>query len=127
MSNTIKDSLQTRYRWLGTGLALLAYAFLLAPIFVVVPIAFGTGSDLSFPPKEYSLDLFRTFFSSPDWTGPLLQSAKVSVITTIVTLLTGVPAAYGIARYEFPGRKIISALMMSSLVVPTIVTALGLY
>ncbi|MCA0849817.1 ABC transporter permease [Salipiger thiooxidans] len=127
MSDTIKDTLQLRYRRLGTSLAALSYLFLLAPLFVVVPIAFGTGSDMSFPPKDYSLDLFRIFFSSPDWTGPLLQSAKVSIITMIVTLLTGVPAAYGIARYDFPGKKLISALMMSSLVVPTIVTALGLY
>ncbi|MDD9724630.1 ABC transporter permease [Roseovarius sp. SK2] len=127
MSEKIKDPIQARLSRFGTLLATLGYLFLLAPIFVVVPIAFGPPGDLNFPPEEFSVELFRIFFSSSDWTDPVLMSAKVSVITTIVVLLTAVPAAYGVARYNFPGKSLISGLMMSSLVVPTIVTALGLY
>lgn len=121
------DPLRKRYRFLGSGLALLCYAFLLLPIVVVVPVAFGTANDMQFPPREYSLDLFRIFFSSPEWINPALQSLRVAVMTTIVVLLVGVPAAYGIVRFQFIGKKLITSLLVSSLIVPTIVTGLGLY
>ena len=57
----------------------------------------------------------------------MLQSAKVASISTVVVLLVGVPAAYGIARFRFPGRGLIMGAMMSPLVIPSIVTALGFY
>lgn len=128
MSNhEISDPAGRRLRLLGTTLAVLVYMFLLVPIVIVVPIAFGPAQEIAFPPSSYSLDLFRLFFSSPDWSNPLLQSLKVSVASTIIVLLAGVPAAYGIARYDFPGKALIAGAMMSSLIIPTIVTALGLY
>lgn len=126
-SRMIRDPESRRLRVLGTSLAVLVYIFLLMPIVVVIPIAFGPANELRFPPSSYSLDLFRQFLSSPAWTGPLLQSAKVACISTLVVLLVGVPAAYGIARFDFPGKGVIAGTMLSSLVIPTIVTALGLY
>ena len=127
MIDEIADGLTNRFRRLGTSLATLVYVFLLAPIVVVIPVAFGTRNELRFPPSHYSLDLFRIFFTSPEWTGPLLQSLRVATITTVVVLVIGVPAGYGIARFSFPGRKLIAAMLTSSLVIPTIITSLGLY
>lgn len=123
----IRDPLSRRLRGLGSLLAALVYLFLLLPIVVVVPMAFGPANELSFPPSSLSLDLFRQFLSSPAWTDPLLQSARVAAISTVVVLLIGVPAAYGIARFDFPGKTVIMGSMMSPLVIPSIVTALGFY
>lgn len=127
MTTKIHDPLARNYRWLGTVLAVLCYLFLLIPIAVVIPIAFGPANELSFPPSEFSVELFRQFLSSPAWTDPLLQSVKVAVMSTITVMIVGVPAGFGIARFDFPGKAIITATMLSSLVIPTIVTALGLY
>jgi len=127
MSDELIDPLKRRYRLLGAALAALVYIFLLVPSLIVIPISLGTEHEIRFPPREYSLDLYRIFFTSQAWTGPLLQSFKIAALTTVLTLLTAVPAAYGIVRYEFPGKRIISILMMSPLVVPAIVMALGLY
>lgn len=124
---TIRDPLTSRLRLLGTLLATLGYLFLLVPIAIVVPMAFGPANALSFPPSSYSLDLFRQFLSSSAWTGPLVQSARVACISTVIVLLVGVPAGYGIARYNFPGKTVLAGAMLSSLIIPTIVTALGLY
>lgn len=128
MSDTsIRDPQSRRLRLLGSALAALVYAFLLVPILVVIPMAFGSPNELNFPPSSYSLDLFRQFLSSPAWTGPLLQSVKVAAISTVAVLLLGVPAAYGLARFAFPGRAFVMGSMMSPLVIPSIVTALGFY
>lgn len=123
----IHDPLARGHRALGTFLAALCYLFLLMPIVVVVPIAFGPANELSFPPSEFSTELFRQFLTSPSWTTPLLQSVKVAILSTVIVLLVGVPAGFGIARHDFPGKVLISGTMLSSLIIPTIVTALGLY
>lgn len=123
----LKDPLKRRYRRLGTLLAALVYVFLLVPSLIVIPISFGTQHEIRFPPREFSLDLYRIFFSSPAWTGPLLQSVKIALMTTTLALVTAVPAAYGIVRYEFRGKQAITLLLMSPLVIPAIVMALGLY
>jgi putative spermidine/putrescine transport system permease protein len=123
----LRDPLKRRYRRFGTALALLVYAFLLLPSLIVIPVSFGTQHEIKFPPREFSLELYALFFSTPAWTDPLIQSAKIAALTTVLALITAVPAAYGIVRHDFPGKKFITVLMMSPLVIPAIVMALGLY
>lgn len=127
MSIIIRDPHSRRYRAVGTGLAVLVYLFLLAPIAVTVPMAFGPTNALTFPPTSYSLDLFWIFFNSPAWLASLLESLKVALASTAVAMLAGVPAGYWVARHEFVGKTLISGLIMSPLIVPTIVIGLGLY
>ncbi|WP_439406558.1 ABC transporter permease [Bradyrhizobium sp. DASA03076] len=127
MSELIRDPHSRRYRAAGTGLAVAVYLFLWAPIMVAVPMAFGTKNALSFPPTSYSLDLFRIFFTSSDWLGPLSVSLKIAVASTAVSLLAGVPAGYWIARHEFLGKSLITGVIMSPIVIPHVVIALGLF
>lgn len=127
MSELIHDPHSRRYRALGTGLAGAVYLFLLAPIVVTIPMAFGPTNELTFPPTSYSLDLFKIFVTSPYWLGPLFESLKVALASTAVAMLAGVPAGYWIARHEFVGKGLVTGIIMSPLIVPTIVTGLGLY
>lgn len=82
---------------------------------------------MTFPPKQWSLELYREFFISAAWMGPLWQSLKVAVSVMLIALIIGVPAAYGTVRFEFPGKRAIILLLMSPVLVPVIVVALGLY
>lgn len=123
----IRDPRSRRYRAVGTSLAIAVYLFLLAPIMVTIPMAFGPTNVLTFPPTSYSLDLFRIFFSSSAWLGPLSESIKVALASTAAAMVAGVPAGYWIARHEFLGKRIITSIIMSPLVVPSIVIGLGLY
>ncbi|MDF3181402.1 ABC transporter permease [Mesorhizobium sp. P17.1] len=127
MSGIIHDSQSRRYRALGTVLAVIVYVFLLSPIVVTVPMAFGPANTLTFPPDDYSLDLFRIFFSSPDWLGPLFQSIKIALATTTLSVLSGTLSAYWIVRHEFVGKRLVTSVIMSPLIVPGIVASLGLY
>ncbi|WP_128932035.1 ABC transporter permease subunit [Bradyrhizobium zhanjiangense] len=127
MSQTIHDPLSRRYRAMGTGLAVAIYLFLLVPIVVTFPMAFGPTNALTFPPKEYSFDLFNIFFHSPTWLASLFESLKVAVTAMTLAMLAGVPAGYWIARNDFVGKALVTGVIMSPLIVPTIVTALGLF
>ncbi|MGF6313442.1 putative spermidine/putrescine transport system permease protein [Bradyrhizobium sp. i1.8.4] len=127
MSAIIHDPHSRRYRAVGTGLAMLVYLFLLAPLLVAIPMAFGPVNSLTFPPPDYSLDLFRIFFNSPSWLGPLFESLKIALASMALAILAGVPAGYWIARHEFLGKELISGIILSPLIVPSIVMGLGLY
>lgn len=127
MSDALIDPRARRLQRLGTAFAVVAYAFLLVPILVVLPIAFGSTEEISFPPASYSLDLFRQFFASQSWVGALAESFKVATITTLIVMLAGVPAGYALARHDFIGKHAISGALLSTLVIPHIVTGLGLY
>lgn len=127
MPDIIRDPHSRRYRVVGTGLAIAVYLFLLFPIVVTVPMAFGPTNALTFPPATYSLDLFRIFFSSPAWQEPLFISVKIALASAAVAMIAGVPAGYWIARHEFVGKGLITSIIMSPLIVPTVVSGLGLY
>jgi molybdate transport system permease protein len=59
-----------------------------------------------------------------DWF-PLALSLQVALLATIVTAVVGVPAAWLLARRHFAGRDLISATLLTPLVLPP--TVLGYY
>lgn len=127
MSDIVHDPQSRRYRAMGTGLAVTVYLFLLAPIMVTIPMAFGPTNALTFPPASFSFDLFAFFFHSPDWLNSLFESLKVALFAMGGAMLAGVPAGYWLARHDFLGKRLIAGVIMSPLIVPGIVTSLGLF
>lgn len=59
-----------------------------------------------------------------DWF-PVALSLRVALLATLLTVAIGVPAAWLLARRNFPGRDVISALLLTPLVLPP--TVLGYY
>jgi putative spermidine/putrescine transport system permease protein len=124
----LNDKLARRWRWFGVALAVLVYAYLVIPSLVVIPISFGgTGGDLNFPPKTYTLALYQELFTTATWMQPVLQSLEIATIVCLLVTALAVPAAYALVRYEFPGKRLVMMLMMSPVLVPVIVLALGMY
>ncbi len=124
MSNTVSTSI---WRMLGRALAWLGYALLLLPSLIIIPISFGGGQELAFPPKSFSLSLFVQFVNDPSWWGSALKSLVIASATTVLSLLIGLPAAYGLARGSFRGRRVIEACALAPMLVPVIVLGLGVY
>ena len=110
-----------------TLVAWFGYAFLLMPSLIVVPMSFGDKDELVFPPASVSLYLYERYFFDPSWMGATLQSVKVALGATALSLLLGVTAAYGISRSNFPGKHAVTIFLLSPIFVPVIVVALGLY
>ncbi|MCX4158298.1 MULTISPECIES: ABC transporter permease [Paraburkholderia] len=121
------DKQERRYVRLRNIIAFAVYAFILVPTLIVIPISFGGNGELTFPPRVWSLELYEQLFSSSSWVGPILQSIKVAGCTMVVSILIGVPASYGLVRFDFPGKRLVMLLLMSPILVPVIVISLGLY
>jgi putative spermidine/putrescine transport system permease protein len=114
-------------RWIVSAAAWLCYAFLLIPSLIIIPLSFGGARELEFPPKSLSFGLYRAFFDDPAWWQPMLQSLLVGAATTVLSIVLTIPAAYALARSEFPGRRLLHGVFLSPMLVPVIVLGLGLY
>jgi putative spermidine/putrescine transport system permease protein len=107
--------------------AWVVYILLLLPSLVVIPISFGNPNYIKFPPDTFSLDLYRQFFGSVGWMDSIFMSLRIAIGAMVLALLVGVPAAHGLVRGAFRGRKLASIMLFSPILVPVVVSALGLY
>jgi putative spermidine/putrescine transport system permease protein len=108
-------------------IAVLVGGFVFLPMVLVVVMSFGSGTSLQFPPRSFTLHSYVTYFTSPSWTIPTLNSFVIGIGAAILTLLVTTPAAFAFALYEFPGKRLVRLLIMMPLMVPFIVMALAYF
>lgn len=99
---------------------------LLAPTIVIVGSAFGTTGYLAFPPHGITLRWFGQALTSPAYADGLATSIEVATSVAALALLLGVPAAYALARWDFPGSGVLEAAFLTPLALPAIVLSLAL-
>jgi len=107
---------------LWTALVLI---FLIVPIFAIMPIAFSSGSFLSYPLPGFSLRWFAVVFDTYPWLFSLRNSMILGLATVAIALPIGTLAAFGLASPHVPGRGLIKALLLSPMLMPVVVVALA--
>lgn len=105
---------------------ILLYVFLLGPFLLIFLASFGNESIMTFPPKGFSLRWFAKVFSVRMFLDSFQTSLGVGILATFTALLVGVPAAYALVRYRFPGRDLVELLLASPVVVPGLVMGFAL-
>lgn len=107
--------------------AVLIALFLVAPIFIIIPMSFSTAISFQFPPPGYWLGYYRAFFASDAWLEAVSTSFWTSLASMIFTMAMVIPAAFGYVRYRFAGKDLVNLFVMSPLIVPHVVSALAYY
>ena len=108
------------------ALSVAVYVFLLAPLVVVVLASFNSADFLSFPPRGFSLRWYRALWESEVWGDSFRLSLLVTAVVTPLALIIGTLAAYALVRYSFPGKGVITTLLMAPIVMPQIVLGIAL-
>jgi multiple sugar transport system permease protein len=114
-------------------LALGAVVLFLFPILWVVTLSFKSRADIFvWPPTIFgftpTLRNFAALFSSTSrFPGFLLNSLIVGIAATVISLLVGVTAAYGLARNTVRGSKAFSFWMLSFRMLPPVSLVLPYY
>ncbi len=113
----------TRVGWQGLAAALLFLLplFFLA-LFFFYPLAEILALGLA-PEGGLDLSPFRALFSDPYFARLLAFTTGQALLSTVLTLLAGMPAAYVFARYAFRGKSLLRALTSIPFVLPTMVVA----
>lgn len=101
--------------------------FLIAPGLFIIPMSFTSAKILSFPPEGFSTRWYEKMVTDPQWSTGFINSAEVAVLTAILATILGTLAALGLLRGHFPGKTFANALILSPLIVPVIVIAIGYF
>jgi len=110
-----------------------AVAFLL-PVVLIFITSFKTENEVlnftSLLPKEWTVENYRRLFDSAAevpigrW---LFNSLLVSSCVTLLVLTVDSLAAYGLARLDLPGKRIVFALIVATIMVPGQVLLVPMY
>jgi len=113
----------TQYLSLGTILLLFA-VFLLWPIYRVVRVGFfGIPGERG---AGFTLAYVAGVFRDEGLRAGLINSAIIAVSVTAVCALISVPLAVLSVRFDFPGKGLVSALLLVPLILPPFVGAIGM-
>lgn len=88
---------------------LIAIVFLF-PIYWLISMSFKTdmesfGKLVTYYPHQFTFDPWLQNLQDKDFLASLKNSACIAVCAMCISLVFGVPAAYGMGRYKVPGQK----------------------
>lgn len=101
--------------------------FLTVPILMIVPLSFSSAAFFVFPPPGYSLRWYENYLSAPGWLDSTWHSVEIGLLTTVIALSLGIPAALGLARSSRKTASSLYLLLLSPLIMPSIVVAVGVF
>lgn len=109
-------------------LALLVFAimavffgcFFAYPIWTTVKLAFET------PDHRFTLEFVSEVFMNQLYREGLINSFIIAFWTTLGCLIISVPLAVMFVRYAFPGKSILNSLVLTPMVLPPFVGAIGI-
>ncbi len=91
---------------------------LLVPLWMVISGGFVVGG-------EFTLKYLFGVFQNPIYAEGLRNSVTIAMCTTTLVTLIAVPLAWLSNRYDFAGKKMMSALILVPMILPPFVGAIG--
>ena len=121
-------------KWSLTAYLILFFAYLQAPLFIIVLASFNDQLTVRFPPTGFSLEWYRALWSTlvevpgtkTDLVSSILTSLWLSVAAMFGSVLTGVLAALGLHRAKFRGQATARQVLLLPLLFPQVVVGIGL-
>jgi multiple sugar transport system permease protein len=114
-------------------LNIIIFLVLCAGMFIAVaPLLYMTSTALHgvayvqpYPPRllpeTITFENFEQAFSSRNFGRAMLNSAGVSIATTGLVTVLAATMAYSFARFEFPGKRVIFAVLVVMIMIPGVV------
>lgn len=104
--------------WLAVGLGLVLGAMFLVPLATVISGGFWVEG-------RFTLRYVWGVFQNPIYAEGLFNSFKIAVGTTGLVSAIAIPLAWLSNRFEFPGKRWLSGLVLVPMVLPPFVGAIG--
>lgn len=113
---------------MSRSLALLVFAIMAAffgcffayPIWITVKLAFLT------PGNQFTLEFVGEVFMNQLYREGLINSFTIACWTTLGCLVISLPLAVLFVCYDFPGKNILNSLVLTPMVLPPFVGAIGI-
>ena len=102
------------------------FAFIYAPLTLVVINSFNKNTSFAWPPTGFTTTWWSKAATNEGVRDAITRSVTVALAATAIALVLGSLAAAAIARYSFFGRDAISLLFVLPIALPGIVTGIAL-
>lgn len=127
MSMAVSLPKATGARWLLRFFSALVLFFLMAPILAIIPLSFNAEPFFTYPMPGFSLRWYEDVFASADWQLAARNSVIVAIFATLLSTILGTLAAIGLNRPDCPWKMALSAIIISPIVIPVVVAAVGIF
>jgi putative spermidine/putrescine transport system permease protein len=107
--------------------AVIVGIVLLIPIAIVLPLSIGENRIMSFPPQGFTFDWYAEVIESPRWANRLSASLQVAFATAILATILGTLTAVGLHRAHMRGKRLLFAILLLPLIVPSVTVGIGMY
>ena len=105
--------------------AVLLFLWLFFIVFMLYPLGY-VFSNAFFTENGFSLVFMKLMFSSPNNTIILANSVNLGLAVTLFTTVLSLPLALLLVRYNFPGKGLLTGLILIPMVLPPFVGAIGM-
>lgn len=112
-------------RKLGNFYAILIYAFIYAPIAVMVVFSFN-DQKTNYYWKGFTLRWYEKLFTNSSIVDYLWNSLYIALAATVISVIIGTVGAVGLIRFEFRVKKLVNNSLYIPIVIPEIVLGLSL-
>jgi ABC-type glycerol-3-phosphate transport system permease component len=104
-------------------------ALILISIFMILPFVWMLSTSFKLPadifgyppkiiPENPTLDNYRFIFQEKNLIRVLINTLVVSGLSTLLSLFFTSLGGYGFAKFEFPGKKLLFALLLATMIIP---------
>ena len=109
----------------------LIFFFLIMPILVIIPLGFNPVPFFTYPMEGFSWRWYGEIFGDSPisilWQRSMVNSVVIAVCATLLATVLGTLAALGLTRANFPGKAALMAVLISPIMVPIVVIAVGMF
>ncbi len=106
-------------------LLLAFFPLLFLAIFFYIPLLSILKEGLQDPTGRLTFQYILDTIREPYTRRVILFTFKQAIYSTMLTLLLGLPGAYLVAKFDFPGKMLLKAITTVPFVLPAIIVSLG--
>ena len=106
--------------------ATLIVIFLIAPLLVILPLAFTSSAFLTYPIPAFSTRWFEELVINSVWSRSIINSLIIAGATTALATTLGTLAALGLRSQDLGIKSQIRTLFLLPMVVPAVVLGVGM-
>lgn len=100
--------------------------FMVLPILAILPLSFNGSQFLAYPMRGISTQWYGELVSSPKWSHAIWNSLLIGSAAALLATIFGTAAALGLWWSEYRGKAVLTAFLLSPMVVPVVVFGVGL-
>jgi len=113
----------------GRALAVAAacvLGFLYIPIVTLIIFSFNSNPVTRLPLTSWTLDWYEMAFTNSGLLTALGNSLLVGAAAVVICLAIGVPTAFALDRYQFPGKVVFRRLVLLPITLPGLITGISM-